>query len=71
MNWAKELGITLRPQTAHSPWTNAKIETQNQHNARYCRNLTTPETIGPPWQRKLILLTIQVLTTQPERHLTK
>ena len=29
INWTKELGITLRPQTAHSSWTNGKIETQN------------------------------------------
>ena len=38
INWTKELGITLRPRTAHSPWTNDKIETQNQHIARYWRN---------------------------------
>ena len=38
MNWTKELGITLRPRTAHSPWTNGKIETQKQHIARYWRN---------------------------------
>ena len=38
INWTKELGITLRPRTAHSPWTNAKIETQNQHITRYWRN---------------------------------
>ena len=38
INWAKELGITLRPRTAHSPWTNGKVETQNQHIARYWRN---------------------------------
>ena len=30
--------ITLRPRTAHSPWTNGKIETQNQHIDRYWRN---------------------------------
>ena len=36
--WTKELGITLRPRTAHSPWTNGKIETQNQHIARYWQN---------------------------------
>ena len=35
VNWTKELGITLRLRTAHSPWTNGKIETQNQHIARY------------------------------------
>ena len=26
VNWTKELGITLRPRTAHSSWTNGKIE---------------------------------------------
>ena len=35
INWTKELGITLRPRTAHSPWTNGKIQTQNQYIARY------------------------------------
>ena len=35
INWTKELGITLRPRTAYSPWTNCKIETQNQQIARY------------------------------------
>ena len=38
INWTKELRLTLRPRTAHSPWTNGKIETQNQHIARYWRN---------------------------------
>ena len=38
VNWTKELGITLRPRTAHSPWTNGKIQTQNQHIARFWRN---------------------------------
>ena len=38
INWTKELGITLRSRTAYSPWTNGKIETQNQHNGRYWRN---------------------------------
>ena len=38
INWTKELGITLRPRTAYSPWTIGKIETQNQHIARYWRN---------------------------------
>ena len=40
INWTKELGITLRPQTAHSPWTDGKIETQNQHIARYWLNFS-------------------------------
>ena len=38
INWTKELGITLRPRTVFSPWTNGKIETRNQHIARYWRN---------------------------------
>ena len=38
INWTKELGISLRPRTAYSPWTNGKIETQNQHIARFSRN---------------------------------
>ena len=32
VNWTKEVGITLRPITAPSPWTNGKVETQNQHS---------------------------------------
>ena len=38
INCTKEMGITLRHRTAHSPWNNGKIETQNQHIARYWRN---------------------------------
>ena len=38
INWTKEVGITLRPRTAYSLETNGKIETQNQHFARYWRN---------------------------------
>ena len=38
INWTRELGITLRPRTADSPWTNGKTETQNQNIARYQRN---------------------------------
>ena len=38
VNWTKELGITLRPRTDHSPWINGKVETQNQHIARYWRS---------------------------------
>ena len=38
INWTKDLGITLRHRTAHSPWTNGKTATQNQHIARYWQN---------------------------------
>ena len=37
VNWTKESGITLRQRTAYFPWTKGKIETQNQHKARYWR----------------------------------
>ena len=39
INWIKKLGIILWPRTAHSPWTSGKIETQNQHIARYWGNV--------------------------------
>ena len=42
VNLTKALGITLRPRTAHSPWTNSKIETQNQHIARFWRRFLSP-----------------------------
>ena len=38
VNCTKGLGITLRSRTAHSPWTNGKVETQNQFIARYWRS---------------------------------
>ena len=47
INWTKELGITLRPRRAYSPWTNGKIENQNQHIARYWRNF--PNDAGNNW----------------------
>ena len=47
INWTKELGITLRPRTAYSPWTNGKIETQNQLIKRYWRNF--PNDAGKNW----------------------
>ena len=54
INWTKELGITLRPRTAYSPWTNGKIETQNQHIARHWRIfLTILRTIGLHWHGSL------------------
>ena len=40
ITWTKELGIILRPRTPHSYWTDGKIETQNQHIARYWRNFS-------------------------------
>ena len=46
-NRTKELGITLRPRTAYSPWTNGKIETHNQHIARYWRNFFND--VGNNW----------------------
>ena len=37
-NWTFELGITLRPRTANSPWTNGKVEIQNKHLTNYLRH---------------------------------
>ena len=72
INWTKELGITLRPRTAHSPWTNGKIETQNQPIARYWRNFlndagNNSSSLAP----SLPSHTIQMSLIQLERHLTK
>ena len=47
INWTKELKITLQPQTVYSPWTNGKVETQNQHNPRYWRNFL--KDVGINW----------------------
>ena len=38
INWTKEFGITFAPRTTYSPWTNGKVEVQNQHLTRYWRN---------------------------------
>ena len=37
INWTKGWGITWRPRTTHSPLTDGKIETQNQHIAHHWR----------------------------------
>ena len=37
VNWTNVLGVTLRSRTAHSRWTNGKVETQKPHIARYWR----------------------------------
>ena len=47
INWTKELGTTLRPRTAYTSWTNGKLQTQNQHNARYWRNFLND--VGSNW----------------------
>ena len=38
VNWTKELRITLQPRTPDSPWTIGKVETQNQHIARFWKS---------------------------------
>ena len=64
----KELGITQRPRTAHSPWTNGKIETQNQHIARYRGSfLNDARNIWFHKHRSLHSPTIQVSTTRLEK----
>ena len=48
------MGITLRPRTAHSPWTNGKVETQNQQIACYWRSfLNDAGTNWAPLAQKL------------------
>ena len=47
IKWTKELGITLRPRTAHSPWTFVKTETQNPHIAPYWRSFLND--VGCTW----------------------
>ena len=37
INWTKAFGITLAPCNTYSPWTNGKVEVQNQHLTRYWR----------------------------------
>ena len=72
INWTKELGVTLRPRTAHSPQTNGKIETQNQHIARYWRNFLNDA--GNNWSyvhRGSFLLTTQVSFTLLDKHPTR
>ena len=41
------MAITPRPRTAHPPWNNGKIETQNQHIARYWKNFLND--VGNNW----------------------
>ena len=49
INWTKEFGITLAPRTTYSPWTNGKVEVQNQHLTRYWRNFTNES--GNNWSK--------------------
>ena len=72
INWTKGLGITLRPRTAHLPWTNVKIENQNQHFARYWRNFLNDD--GNNWSSlapKFVFASRTMLTTLLEKHLMK
>ena len=38
VNWITDLGITRRPRTAISPWTNGKKEIQNKQLTNYLRH---------------------------------
>ena len=48
-NWSFELGITLRPRTAYSLWTNGKVEIQNKHLTNYLRHFLN--TTGTNWAK--------------------
>ena len=43
INWTKEFAKTLAPRTTYSPWTNGKVEVQNQHLTIYWRNFMKPK----------------------------
>ena len=49
INWTKEFGITLAPRATYSPWTNGKVEVQNQHLTRYWRNFMNQS--GNNWSK--------------------
>ena len=49
INWTKEFGITLAPRTTYSPWTNGKVEVQNQHLTRYWQNFMNQS--GNNWSK--------------------
>ena len=38
VHYTNEMGITLCPRTAYSPWTNGKVEVQNKHLTNYLRH---------------------------------
>ena len=42
-------GKTLAPRTTYSPWTNGKVEVQNQHLTRDWRNVTNES--GNNWSK--------------------
>ena len=49
VNWTFELGITLRPRTAYSLWTNGKVEIQNKRLTNYLRHFLN--TTGNNWAK--------------------
>ena len=38
IHWAEDLGIGIKPRTPYAPWTNGKVENQNNVFAKYLRN---------------------------------
>ena len=46
-DWSSELGITMRPRTTYSPWTNGKVEVQNKYLTQYFRHFLS--TSGSNW----------------------
>ena len=37
VHWTNEFGITLKPRTSYSPWTNGKVEVQNKNSKLYAQ----------------------------------
>ena len=49
INWTKDFGINFAPRITYSPWTNGKVEVQNQHLTRYWRNFMNQS--GDNWSK--------------------
>ena len=49
INWTKVFGITLAPRTTYPPWTNGKVEVQNQNLTSYWRKFMNQS--GNNWSK--------------------
>ena len=48
-NWTEGFGIAVAPRTTYSPWTNSKVQVQNQNLTRYWRNFMNQS--GNNWSK--------------------
>ena len=49
IKWTKEFAITIAHRTTYSPWSNGKVEAQNQHLTRYWRKIKNQS--GNNWSK--------------------